>query len=78
MKIFVSYEPDDDNYVLMVDDGKMSPMPAGPRLLKAQPHPSVSFVHADAASAERDAGLLNTYLATLKKQTKKDVKGAAA
>lgn len=78
MKIFVSYEPDDDNYILMCDDGKMSPMPAGPRLLKAQPHPDVKFQHATAEGAERDAATLAKYLGTLKRQTKKDVKGEGA
>ena len=76
MKITVVYDMDEDRHILMAEDGMMRPMPAGPRLFRAPPHPDIAFSHTDPAKAERDAGKLRAYLAglTLRKPTKKELK----
>ncbi len=67
-------------HIIMSGDGRMSPMPAGPRLFRAPPFPDIRFSHDNFADAERDAGRLRTYLANLstRKQTKKDLQAVAA
>ncbi len=73
MKIFVEYDMDRDVYVLMCDDGRMRPMPAGQRLFRAPPYPEIAFSHTAMPAAEEDARKLRVYLAALvaKKPSKK-------
>ncbi len=52
---------------------------AGPRILRAPPHPDIGWSHTDKASAERDAQRLRDYLATLpeaRRKKKSTTKGA--
>jgi hypothetical protein len=44
---------------------------AGPRILRGGPHPSVSWAHETAESAEADAKKLRAYFAALPKQPSK-------
>lgn len=77
MRIFIEFDMDAMEYILMCDCGRMSPTPAGPRIFRAQPHPEVQFRHATPDSAEADAVKLRAYLAGLtKKKTKKSREGA--
>ncbi len=67
----ITVELDDDGlFTLMADDGRMSPMPVGPRMFKAPPHPEVTFSHATMAAAETDARKVRVYLEWLRTKKK--------
>lgn len=69
--ITVSVELDEDGlFTLMADDGRMSPMPVGPRMFKATPHPEVTFSHTTMAAAETDARKVRVYLEWLRTKKK--------
>ncbi len=73
LTISVDFDMDRERFVLMCDDGRMSPSPAGQRLFRAPPHPEIEFRHTTMEAAEIDARKLRTYLAqlTTKKLSKK-------
>lgn len=75
MTITVHPNVDTGRFFLMVEDGCMRPMPAGPRIFKAEPHPDVKFIHPTRESAEADADKLRAYLEKLepRRQTKKEL-----
>ncbi len=58
-------ESDGSSFTIMCADGRMSPMPAGPRLFRQQPWPEVKFDHPDFESAKADETKLRAYLARL-------------
>ncbi len=74
LKIFIEFDADVDLYVLMCDDRRMRPMPAGKRLFRAPPHPDINFSHETMQAAEDAASKLRSYLGALepKKISKKD------
>jgi len=78
MKITVEYDGE-GSYVLMCDDSRMSPTPAGPRLFKAPPWPKIAFRHDELEPAEDAAAKLRVYLHNLstRKPTKKQAREAA-
>ncbi len=80
MTITIEQDFDTDRYVLMADCGRMSAMPAGPRLFRGPPHPLIQFSHATLAEAEQDAATLRRYLDALpaRKQTKKEIREVGA
>jgi len=58
--ISVVFDFGSEEYVLMATSyGRSSP--AGPRILRAAPHPDVQWRHIDEASAEADAKKLRAY-----------------
>ncbi len=65
MRIFIEFDLDLATYVIMCDDGRMSPAPAGQRLFRARPHPDIKFSHPTIEQAENDARLLRNYLSAL-------------
>lgn len=77
MRIFIEFDMDAMEYILMCDCGRMSPTTAGPRLFRSRPHPEIEFRHATPDGAEADAAKLRVYLSGLpKKKLKKDRNGA--
>lgn len=62
MKIAVEFNMTTGRYELTAASHGFAPMPAGPRLLKAEPHPKVAWTHASLAEAERDAAALQAYV----------------
>ncbi len=64
IRIFVEMD-EDGQFVLMVHDGRMSAMPAGPRILRGPPHPAIAFSHPTMEAANTDAAKLRAYLAAL-------------
>jgi hypothetical protein len=54
--------------------------PAGPRILRGQPHPDIQFSHEDEDACNRDAQKLRDYLAGLKQKepSKKAVRAVGA
>lgn len=62
VKIAVEFNMDTGLYELTAASHGFAPMPAGPRLLKAQPHPKIAFTHTSLAEAERDAAALQEYV----------------
>lgn len=81
MKIFVEFDLDRAEYTLMVDDGRMSPMPAGERLYRGGAWPTgIQFTHGNLDDAEKAALLLRAYLAALpgRRQTKKELREVEA
>lgn len=75
MKIFIEFDFDSEQFILMASDDKMSAMPCGARLFKGPPHPGIKFKHSSAEEAEADAQKLRAYLAQLvvtKKPSKKE------
>ncbi len=59
--ISTAFDASTEEHVLMVTSyGRTSE--AGPRILRAPPHPDVQWRHADEAAATRDASLLQRYL----------------
>ena len=62
MTITIEYDADTDRYHLMVSDGRMSPMPAGPRLFRAPPFPEIKWAHDALEGAKIDAALLPRYV----------------
>ena len=73
MRIYVEFDLDSGRYLIMCDDRRMAPMPAGRRLFRAPPYPDIKFSHPTIEKAEHDARLLRSYLAQLvpKKPSKK-------
>jgi hypothetical protein len=73
MIISVSDTP--EGFRLMVADGQMRSMPAGPRIFRAPPIPDVLFVHSTREAAETDAGKIRVYLSALepRRQSKKEL-----
>lgn len=65
MKIGIEFNMDSALYELVVQSHNFASMPAGPRLLKAEPHPEVQWRHASLKEAERDAEKLQRYIDTL-------------
>ena len=65
MKILI--ESDGSTYRLMVNHPAMEPMPAGPRLFRAPPHPAIKWEHDTMESAQADAATLRAYLASHRK-----------
>lgn len=76
LRIFVTYDSDADSYVLMCDDKRMKPMPAGQRLFRAPPHPDIVFSHPTMEAAEDAAAKLRAYLSGLapRKISKKEAR----
>jgi len=80
MRIFI--QEDNEKFILMISDDKMTAMPAGPRLFRT-PHggvdPEIRFIHATKEEAEKDAEKLNRYLAETggRQQNKKQIREAA-
>lgn len=77
MTVFLEYDMEDGEWVIMVRDGAMRAMPAGPRIFRAPPHPRVRFKHETKHAAELDAGLIREYFANLKlgkSPTKKELR----
>lgn len=75
MKITVEMNADTGLFELWCTDQRMCPMPAGPRLFRADP-PAISFEHAELGTAESDAKKLRVYLDSLepaKKLTKRQL-----
>ena len=70
MKIYPEFDSESAAYVLMCDDGRMRPMPAGPRLFRAAPHPEVAFTHETLEAAQADCAKLRSYFAWLKTRKK--------
>ena len=62
MTITIEYDADTDRYHLMVSDGRMSPMPAGPRLFRAPPFPEIKWAHDALEGAKLDASKLQRYV----------------
>lgn len=59
--ISTAFDPTTEEYVLMVTSyGRVAE--AGPRILRAAPHPDIKWRHSDEATASHDAGLLQRYL----------------
>jgi hypothetical protein len=79
MKIFVEFDVENEKFVLMCDDGRMHPMPAGQRLFRAPPHPDVVFSSDTMEGAEENARKLRVYLGGLapKKHSKKELRAHA-
>lgn len=73
MPLTISVRPDLDTgrHDLYVADGRMSAMPAGPRLFRAPPLPDIQFSHENMADAMRDAEKLRVYLAGVQPAKKK-------
>lgn len=47
MIVSIDHDLDTEKFLLMVSDGRMAMMPAGPRLFRAAPHPNIQFSHDD-------------------------------
>lgn len=83
MTITVQPNLETGRFFLMVEDGCMRPMPAGPRLFrtpKGALDPDIRFIHATRESAEKDAEKLTRYLAECggRKPNKKQTREAGA
>jgi hypothetical protein len=75
MEITVEMNAETELFELWCSDKRMCPMPAGPRLFRANP-PEIKFEHADYGPAAADARKLQTYLeglAPAKRMTKKQI-----
>ena len=70
LKIFINFDDESGEYELMCADGRSSPMPCGPRIFRAEPHPQVKFRHETKAGAALDADLIRHYLANLPAEPK--------
>lgn len=75
--ITVQFDLDSDEFVLMATSHART-QPAGERLFRAQPWPAVSWRHATAEAAERDAEAVRKYLANPPKRTRKTSEEAEA
>lgn len=75
--ITVQFDLDSDEFVLMATSHART-QPAGERLFRAQPWPSVSWRHTSQESAEADAATLRAYLANPPKRTRKTSEEAEA
>ena len=62
-RLFPQYDADDDLWRIMVATHGLSPMPAGPRLFRAPPHPDVKWAHASKAEADAAISVIQKYLA---------------
>lgn len=76
LRIFTQYDSETGEFELVCTDDRMRPMPMGPRIFRAPPHPDVKFRHETLKEAEAAAGVIRTYLANLtpKRQTKKELR----
>lgn len=74
MTISIAHNEDTDQFDLMVSDGRMRAMPAGPRIFRAPPHPDVAFAHDTKKQAEGAADAVRKYLSTIKEPTKRQVR----
>jgi hypothetical protein len=75
MEITVEMNAETEVFELWCADKRMCPMPAGPRLFRANP-PEIKFQHAELEPATVDAKKLQTYLDGLeppKRMTKKQI-----
>ena len=64
MTVTIEYDFETDRYHLMVSDGRMNPMPAGPRLFRAPPFPDIRWSHDALEAAKMDAGKLQKYMSS--------------
>lgn len=73
MTLYLQFDLESEHWEIMCEDSRMRPMPAGPRLFRAPPHPDVKFRHLDRDGAERALVALQKYFSGLhqKKPTKK-------
>jgi hypothetical protein len=80
MTILIEHDFDRDSYMLLCASHGLPPMPAGPRLFRAQPHPRIKFEHETLADAEKDAQVLRDYISSLpaKKESKMTLRDNAA
>lgn len=60
-RVFVSYDVDEDQHVIMVENHGYSAV-AGVRCFRAEPWPEIKFKHATEEAALRDAAVLRQYL----------------
>lgn len=60
MKIHV--QPEGRSFRLWCSDGRMTPMPAGPRLFRAPPLPDIQFTHDLRVDAQKAALTLQRYV----------------
>lgn len=65
--ITVQFDAEAMSYDLMVEDGMMRPMPAGPRLFRGGNVPAIRFSHETLATAQQDARTLEQYINTPRK-----------
>jgi hypothetical protein len=66
MTVSVDHDLDYGVYRLMVADDRMrGAYPAGPRILKGEPHPRIQFSHATPEGANKNADVLRQYLSDL-------------
>lgn len=80
MTVFAEYDLDTNLHRLMVRDGRLSPMPAGPRIFRAPPFPKVAWAYGDEGEAAAACGVVQKYLDGLgqRKQTKKEIREVGA
>lgn len=80
MTVFIEYDSDRDRYDLMVTGNGMGPIPAGPRIFRAPPHPDVTFTHDTMAEAKIAQDKIEKYFAGLgkKQPTKKELREVEA
>lgn len=64
--ISVAFDMDSDAHILMATSHGRADV-AGPRILRAPPHPDVKWRHATQEAAEADVAKLNAYFAGLGK-----------
>jgi len=67
MKITVQFDAETMSYDLMIEDGMMRPMPAGPRLFRGGDVPAIKFSHDTLTTAQQDTRTLERYLNTPRK-----------
>lgn len=67
MKIGVQFDADTMTYDLVIEDGMMRAMPAGPRLFRGGEPSAIQFSHETHEAALRDAAKLQAYLTAPKK-----------
>lgn len=75
MMIAVQFDAETMSYDLVVQDGMMRPMPAGPRLFRGGDVPRIRFSHDTLTAAQQDARVLEQYLnAPRKGPSKREMK----
>jgi hypothetical protein len=68
VSLFLQFDLESEHWEIMCESHGLSPMPAGPRLFKAPPHPDIEFRHLEKSGAEKALSLLEKYLAALPKK----------